>query len=89
MQGVTCYVSPDPAQQLGVLSFTVEGWESERVAQELSELGIAVRAGYHCAPFAHKTAGTIQSGTVRLSFSAFNRKEEVETFARAMRRILR
>lgn len=89
IQGVTSYVSPDPAQQLGVLSFTVEGWEPERVAQELAEFGIAVRAGYHCAPFAHKTAGTIQNGTVRMSFSAFNRKEEVDAFTRALRGILR
>ena len=75
--------------QMGVLSFTVDGWESEHVAQELAGQGIAVRAGYHCAPFAHKTAGTLDSGTVRLSFSAFNRKEEIDMFARTLLRILK
>ncbi len=89
MHGVTCYAAQDPALQMGVLSFTVDGWESERIAQELAGQGIAVRAGYHCAPFAHKTAGTLDSGTVRLSFSAFNRKEEIDMFARTLLRILK
>ena len=30
--------------------------------------GIAVRAGLHCAPLAHESAGTLTTGTVRVSF---------------------
>ena len=29
---------------------------------------MAVRAGLHCAPFAHESAGTLETGTVRVSF---------------------
>ena len=30
--------------------------------------GIALRAGLHCAPLAHRSAGTLETGTVRASF---------------------
>ena len=49
-----------------ILSFNVENMHSEEVAEYLSEYGIAVRAGLHCAPLAHKKLGTIESGTVRI-----------------------
>ncbi len=53
--------------QSGTLSFVPEG-DCEEVAQSLSWHGIAVRAGLHCAPLAHESAGTLQSGTVRVSY---------------------
>ena len=49
--------------------------------RELGELlgrrGIALRAGLHCAPLAHRTAGTLESGTLRASVSAFTLPEEI------------
>ncbi|MPM86136.1 hypothetical protein SDC9_133219 [bioreactor metagenome] len=54
----------------------------------LADAGFAVRAGMHCAPLAHRTAGTIDSGTVRLSFSVFNREEEVDLLLKALPEIL-
>ena len=84
---VRTYLAADPSRQLGVLSFTVEGWESEAVAEALAGRGIAVRAGLHCAPTAHRTAGTLEGGTVRISFSAYNKREEIDIFLRAMRGI--
>lgn len=59
------------------------GW----VAEELGQRGIAVRAGLHCAPLAHATGGTEATGTVRVSFSAFNTGQEVERFLKTMRRL--
>ncbi len=53
---------------------------SEEVGAELNQKGIAVRAGYHCSPFAHQSMGTIETGTVRVSFSAFNMLKDVEYF---------
>ena len=38
------------------------------IAAYLAKGGIAVRAGLHCAPLAHESAGTIAQGTVRVSF---------------------
>ncbi len=66
--------------QTGVLSFRHSRLSSEVFAERLAENGVAVRSGLHCAPLAHKTAGTLETGTVRLSFSAFNTMEEVFRF---------
>ncbi|MBR4291085.1 MAG: aminotransferase class V-fold PLP-dependent enzyme [Oscillospiraceae bacterium] len=53
--------------QAGTVSF-VPGCDCETAAQILARQGIAVRAGLHCAPLAHESAGTTGSGTVRVSF---------------------
>ena len=37
----------------------------------------AVRAGYHCAPLAHRAIGTSDRGAVRASFGVFNSKNDV------------
>lgn len=55
------------AGQTGTVSF-VPGADCEEFAQRLAEKGIAVRAGLHCAPLAHESAGTLETGTVRISF---------------------
>ena len=53
--------------QAGTVSFVPET-DCEEFAQRLGIQGIAVRAGLHCAPLAHESAGTLQTGTVRVSF---------------------
>lgn len=53
--------------QAGTVSF-VPNMDCEELAEELGRQGIAVRAGLHCAPLAHQSAGTLDSGTVRVSF---------------------
>lgn len=53
--------------QSGVISFVAKD-DCEQLAQWLGSRGIAVRAGLHCAPLAHESAGTLESGTVRVSF---------------------
>ncbi len=88
LPGVLVYARPDLHAQAGVLSFTAEGWEAEALGEALAERGIAVRAGLHCSPLAHRSAGTLESGTVRLSFSDFNTPEEVSSLVSAMREIL-
>jgi len=55
------------AHQGGTVSF-VPPMDCEEAAKILSDNGIAVRAGLHCAPLAHESAGTLQTGTVRVSF---------------------
>ena len=89
LPGVRVYARPDLADQTGVVSFTAEGQEPESLAAALAERDIAVRAGLHCAPLAHRTAGTVDTGTVRASFSHWNTPEEVGRFLSAMGDILR
>ena len=75
------------AHQSGVLSFRMLGKDPGQVGDWLSQRGVALRAGLHCAPAAHETAGTLETGTLRLSFSAFNTPKEVERFLRIMARL--
>ena len=81
---VEVFASPDGTAQAGMISFRVTGWDAEAVGEALTERGIAVRAGLHCAPLAHRTAGTLDTGTVRVSFSAFNTPREVDMLVRAL-----
>lgn len=61
-----------------VLSFTIDGMLPSEVATQLDRYGICVRSGYHCAPFAHRTIGTLDTGTVRVSFGWGNTEKDVE-----------
>lgn len=63
--------------QAGTVSFRTEG-DCEEAAQYLAGQGIAVRAGLHCAPLAHESAGTLQTGTVRVSFGYENKDADVQ-----------
>ena len=62
---------------------------SAAIDEQLAARGIAVRAGLHCAPVAHRTAGTLETGTVRLSLSPFNTDAEIARAARVFHEILR
>lgn len=68
---------PDPDYFVPVLSFNIDGKDSESVARELNKHGIAVRAGLHCSPSAHKSVGTEQIGAVRISPSIFTKRNEI------------
>ena len=62
--GFTLWEGP---HQAGTVSFVPPG-DCEEFADKLGALGVAVRAGLHCAPLAHESAGTLERGTVRISF---------------------
>ena len=53
--------------QGGTVSFVPE-CGCEELAGYLGKQGICVRSGLHCAPLAHESAGTLDTGTVRISF---------------------
>lgn len=85
---VKLYCAKPLKNQSPVLSFNVAGMDCQSIAQRLDEHGVAVRAGLHCAPLAHKTAGT-EDGTVRLSFSVFNTEQEIVQFVHELKKIIR
>ncbi len=69
---------PDDRYFVPVLSFNVDGYDSEEVAAILNKNNIAVRAGLHCAPCAHEAMGTLDCGAVRISPSAFTKPNEID-----------
>ena len=77
LPGAKVLAMPGLREQAGVLSFVPLKKDVEEVGSRLAEQGIAVRTGLHCASFAHKSAGTLDTGTVRVSFSDFNTRSEV------------
>lgn len=61
----------------GVLSFNAGDYAPSEVSKYLSDNGICTRSGYHCAPAAHKSVGSFENGSVRVSFSYMNSVKEV------------
>ncbi len=75
--------------QSGLFSVVVDGMDCEAIAEQLARRDVAVRAGLHCAPLAHQTAGTAESGTIRFSFSAFNSAYQVDQAAIVFQNIVK
>lgn len=67
-----------------VLSVVPAEGTVEALADRLAEKGVATRAGLHCAPLAHISAGTDRTGTLRFSASVFNTESEVERLLKIM-----
>jgi selenocysteine lyase/cysteine desulfurase len=78
--GLELFLPPE-GEQSGVLSLRVRERDCESVAAALAAEDVCVRSGLHCAPLAHRSAGTLESGTVRFSFSPFNTHAEIEKAA--------
>lgn len=64
--------------QSGVISFYKNNSDCEDIALKLAKHNICTRAGLHCSPLAHASAGTLS--TIRLSFSSFNNLYEINQF---------
>ncbi|MBE6828353.1 MAG: aminotransferase class V-fold PLP-dependent enzyme [Ruminococcaceae bacterium] len=80
MKNVLLYTNVFSAQEsfVPILSFNIKGRSSEETAALLSEKGICVRAGFHCAFLAHRHYRTDKTGTVRISPSVFTEKKDVK-----------
>ncbi len=76
------------ANESGIVAFAHENLQSEFIASLLSsKYDIAVRGGLHCAPFMHEALGTQDGGLVRVSFSHFNTKTEIDELLLALKKI--
>ena len=87
MSGVTLYndiTSANEDHYVPVVSFNIEGMSSVQAAAFLSDKGIYMRGGLHCAPLAHKKIGTLDGGTVRFSPSVFTTAGEVDAVIRTL-----
>jgi len=75
--------------RVGLVSINVPGFAPAEVAAILDEqFDIAVRAGLHCAPYAHKHLGTFPQGTVRLSAGFLTTREDMQQAAAAFDEIV-
>lgn len=79
---------PEIGSYVPVLSFNLDNYDSEALAEVLStRYNIAVRAGLHCAPLAHKSKNTLDTGTVRAVPSAFTTQNDINRLVSAIKNI--
>ncbi len=74
--------APDKA---AVLSFIMDGFSTEEIGSALSQEGIAVRAGHHCAQPILRRFGL--ESTVRPSLALYNTREEIDALVVALKRL--
>jgi cysteine desulfurase family protein len=78
-------VCPQNGPVVPVLALIHDVVEPGRIASALDrQFGIAVRSGLHCAPWAHRTAGTIEGGAVRISLGYRSTEEHVSRLLEAL-----
>ncbi len=82
--GAKVFLGPDQAATVSFVPKT----DCEEAARLLAGRNIAVRAGLHCAPLAHESAGTLQTGTVRISFGRDANNAQVDAVIAAAGKLL-
>jgi len=87
--GVTV-LGPDAlTRRTAVVSVTVEGYAPDQLATVLDQaFDVATRGGLHCAPQAHRTAGTLECGALRFSPGYFTTADEARHAVDALREIV-
>ncbi len=88
---VQLYLPTDMANHTSVLSLNIPEYEADEVGVILNEdFDIAVRTGYHCAPYIHEFLKTVEcKGTVRVSLGYFNTEDDVDALVDAIKDIVR
>ncbi len=85
LPGVEVYTPTKDMPWCGIISFTLESTKPQAVEATLGAASIAVRAGLHCAPWAHKWLGTLNTGgTLRISFGYFNSKDDLDKISQSI-----
>lgn len=78
IKGIKLYGPADIKRRTAVLAFNIEGMDCGELSSRLDyEFGITTRSGIHCAPLAHQTIGSFNSGSCRLSPGYFNTSEDI------------
>jgi cysteine desulfurase/selenocysteine lyase len=76
IEGITIY-GPKPRQKTGAITFNLEGIHPHDLAGVLDTVGVAVRAGHHCAQPLMQKFGVI--ATARASFYLYNKLDEIDS----------
>ena len=90
IDAIQIYGPQAPERQVGVVSINMANYQPDEVGYVLDEVyEIMVRTGLHCAPCAHRTLGTIDRGTLRISLGYFNTEAEIDDTIKALKQIAR
>lgn len=85
IEDVILYIPPED-KHIGVVSFNLKDYKAEDLGMILdADFDIAVRTGYHCAPYIHKLLKDDgNTGTVRVGLGRFNTSEDVDALITAI-----
>ena len=86
---VKLHIPVDRDKHIGIVSFTFDNMNSEDVGTILDEdFDIAVRTGYHCAPYIHKYLHDKETlGTIRVGLGQFTTKQDIDRLIFALNAI--
>ena len=85
IKNVKIYGPKNLDNRTGSVSITVDNMDVGDISYILDKkYNIAARAGLHCAPLAHSTIGTLESGTLRFGIGYFNNIDEIKETIRAI-----
>lgn len=88
MDYVTLYGPKTTTNRVSTFSMNLKNMNSNEFSYYLdSKYNIITRTGLHCAPLAHKTIGTENTGTVRVSIGYFNTVEDIMNLTDAIYKI--
>lgn len=89
IDSIKLYIPSGENQHVGIVSFNLDSMKAEEVGLILDQdFGIAVRTGYHCAPYIHKYLKDEKDlGTVRVGLSQFSTKDEIDQLVVALREL--
>lgn len=89
IDGVKVFAPQSEVHHVGIVSFVIEEMRSEDVGIIFDEdFGIAVRTGYHCAPFIHKHLRDEKYlGTVRVGIGKYNTRKDIDILINAVREL--
>jgi len=82
--GVRIASRRDADRALPIVAFLIAGQAPGEVAYKLGQRGFAVRAGLHCAPDAHRLAGSLSQGLVRASLGTAHSRDDVDALVAAV-----
>ncbi len=90
IKDVLLYSDKNENEQTGIVSFVVNGYKSDEIGQILDEdFDIAVRTGYHCAPYIHKYLKDEKTlGTIRVGIGRFTTENDIDKLVDAIREIV-
>lgn len=88
IKGLTVFGPPAGSPRAALVSMHMDGISAHQLAFLLDKrFDIAARAGFHCAPEAHRAIGTYESGTLRLSPGYFSSDDDIDTAVDALAKI--
>lgn len=73
-------------RKASVISFVIDGIHHYDAGTILDKLSVATRTGHHCAQPVMESFGV--EGTIRISLSIYNTKEEIDVFGEALKRVI-